>query len=95
MGQAVFKRIQFPCNYFGYKASREGCRFQDHSPPLLLQQQHITTVKKSEGIWSSGEHFDIRHVDAELELTFLGCNILLSLGLVPILVSSYLQFTIS
>ena len=34
MGQTVFKRIQFPCNYFRCKASRVAGR----SPPLLFQQ---------------------------------------------------------
>ena len=37
MGQAVFKRVQFPCNYFGCKASHVGA-WQERSPPFLLQQ---------------------------------------------------------
>ena len=36
MGQAVFKRIQFVCCYFRYKASHAGAGWK-HSPPLLPQ----------------------------------------------------------
>ena len=35
MGQALFKRIQFVCCYFRYKASRAGARWRD-SPRFLL-----------------------------------------------------------
>ena len=32
MGQAEFKRIQFPCNYFRYKAGRCGSRVAGMQP---------------------------------------------------------------
>ena len=40
MGQAMFKRIQFVCCYFGCKASRAQA-VRECSPPLLL---HVTPV---------------------------------------------------
>ena len=40
MGQAVFKRIQLVCFYFGYKASRAGAGWE-HSPQLSELLKHV------------------------------------------------------
>ena len=69
MGQAVFKRIQFPCNYFGVKLAVRAAGWQEvarcpyfNSRRLLI---HVNIGLVNFFSWKSGQGF---HQDGQLYL---------------------------